>query len=123
MFIRNFIRFQNNKSFINNIQSKGIFNIFPKNKHLIPHPEFGGENTGIKFKVLNSSNSTIESNLSSPLNFVSLNRNGIPIIKKTYYDSLGVKSTASPQEIRSNFLKIARIYHPDKNPQAMVIFF
>ncbi len=121
MFIRNFLRFQNNKSSINNIQSNSILNIFSKNKHLIPHPEFGGEN--IKVKEFKSDSSTLENNLSSPLNFISLNRNGIPIIKKTYYDSLGVKSTASPQEIRSNFLKIARIYHPDKNPQAMVIIF
>ncbi len=35
---------------------------------------------------------------------------------KDYYATLGVKKTATPEEIRKAFRKMARRYHPDVNP-------
>jgi molecular chaperone DnaJ len=35
---------------------------------------------------------------------------------KDYYGTLGVKKTASSDEIRKAFRKLARKYHPDVNP-------
>src|SRR6202789_909215 len=36
--------------------------------------------------------------------------------QKDYYAMLGVKKTATPEEIRKAFRKLARKYHPDVNP-------
>src|ERR1051326_1180316 len=36
--------------------------------------------------------------------------------QKDYYGLLGVKKTASAEEIRKAFRKLARKYHPDVNP-------
>ncbi len=36
---------------------------------------------------------------------------------KDYYATLGVKKTATPEEIRKAFRKAARKYHPDVNPE------
>src|SRR5436190_8008227 len=36
---------------------------------------------------------------------------------KDYYGSLGIKKSASPDEIRKAFRKLARKYHPDVNPK------
>src|SRR5512146_1114333 len=36
--------------------------------------------------------------------------------KKDYYDILGVKKSASSEDIRKAFRKLARKYHPDVNP-------
>src|SRR5580704_15469593 len=36
--------------------------------------------------------------------------------KKDYYGLLGVKKTASADDIRKAFRKLARKYHPDVNP-------
>ena len=35
---------------------------------------------------------------------------------KDYYGTLGVKKTASQDDIRKAFRKLARKYHPDRNP-------
>jgi len=37
--------------------------------------------------------------------------------KKTHYDILEVKATATPKEIRSAFIRLSKEYHPDKNPE------
>jgi molecular chaperone DnaJ len=39
-----------------------------------------------------------------------------PTQTKDYYAALGVKKTATPDEIRKAFRKLARKYHPDVNP-------
>jgi molecular chaperone DnaJ len=40
----------------------------------------------------------------------------MPNEKKDYYSALGVKKTASAEDIRKAFRKLARKYHPDVNP-------
>lgn len=40
----------------------------------------------------------------------------MPTTNKDYYAMLGVKKTATPEEIRKAFRKLARKYHPDVNP-------
>src|SRR5437763_3729277 len=40
----------------------------------------------------------------------------MPTATKDYYGTLGVKKSASQEEIRKAFRKLARKYHPDVNP-------
>lgn len=40
----------------------------------------------------------------------------MPTTKKDYYETLGVKKSASAEDIRKAFRKLARKYHPDVNP-------
>src|SRR5215470_8386296 len=40
----------------------------------------------------------------------------MPTSKKDYYEILGVKKSASAEDIRKAFRKLARKYHPDVNP-------
>src|SRR5450432_2856146 len=37
----------------------------------------------------------------------------MPVQYKDYYESLGVPRTASADEIKKSFRKLARLYHPD----------
>lgn len=39
-------------------------------------------------------------------------------MQKTHYDILEIERGASESEIRAAFKRLAKIYHPDKNPNS-----
>lgn len=117
-----------------NFSHKNFFYVFRKlnirsKNELITHPELGGEQilnsggSGMNFNIheINKDDCDEDYEEDETLNFISLDKNGVPVIKNNYYEILGVKQTASPKEIRINFLKIAKKYHPDKHPQSLVM--
>jgi hypothetical protein len=120
---------KNRSKYIANFLKKNYFGLFSKikikkNSELIIHPEYVD-----KLPQNNPDLSDIESeisqdnNIDEDISFISLDKNNIPIIKANYYESLGVKQTSNPKEIKINFLKIARKFHPDKNPDTLVKYF
>ena len=46
----------------------------------------------------------------------------IPKIEKCLYRTLEVRKDANLQEIKEAYLKKARMFHPDKNPEALEYF-
>lgn len=145
MFLRNSfsLKFKNFK----NLQKKNFFslNLFANSKSienketdLILHPEMtivvdesvsfekkfekNFEKNEEKVKIVFDDNFDFIKLDSNGMIYININK-GIPVLKENYYELLGVNNESSYKEIRLNYLKIAKKYHPDRNPECLVIFY
>lgn len=109
-------RLKQHKTILNRLSRK-LFNQTHISKNELPKSNESPNNKNSKDPKEIRKSST---NSETELKFITFDKNGIPIIKKNYYDALGVKDTANLKQIRENYLKIAKLYHPDKNPKALV---
>lgn len=92
-------------------------NIMNNDKNIIVHPEFDNQiYTKVDKKIL--SKGSDEDGIF--LDFIKLDKNSVPKIIENYYEALGVKENAKNNEIRKNYLFIAKKFHPDKNEQTLV---
>ena len=129
-----------NKNFVKNINliainKKRFFGLYSSLKksvyssgELIIHPDY--EDKLPKDNSINENSQRIHKNISQqndssnlnddPMSFIKYDKNNIPIIISNYYESLGINEKSSSREIKINFLKIAKKFHPDKNPEALV---
>jgi len=102
-----------------------------KKGELILHPELSskidntGANIGEKYKIYEDAEIEASNDFTQDedLDFIKLDKNGVPIIKRNFYESLGVDQTASSKVIKRNFLKIAKKYHPDKHAESLVKYY
>lgn len=109
-----------------NSKQKGELIIHPEYRDKMPIDHRINSEGKIKVKIFPDKNLDVDSDSElesdKDLSFISLDKNGVPIIKKNYYECLGLKQTANVKEVRQTFLKIARKYHPDKHPESLAFF-
>ncbi len=72
-------------------------------------PTIGLVKSNIYFKPF--INSTITRHIAERKKFV-----------KTHYDTLGIAPNSSKEEIKKAFIKLAKKYHPDRNPENSDVF-